>query len=271
MSSTTTSGEMAEVIKDQDNLEAEGNHEVAMHSSNEESEQDRVVDEALHTESGEGTDNNKEDEVMEVTQKVGDVNDKPTENMDEGIDALLESKEGEKVDDLEKYLEVLMMDSTMSIAKAKKCGDLVLIVPCPNRDHKANLPEGTGFFMLDLAEKARLTLDKQQELADFCHELYGCTGHVDCEFSLAEAIESEECPIEVFCMEGELKHLARTDTSCAQHSKSTTGIRQIIGNLIKLQIDMRRAANRAVKNGEKLPIFKVDGLVGGRPVQTITL
>ena len=261
--------EMPEVIKDQDNMGTGGNHEVDMHPSTEESEQDRKVDEALLTESGEGTDNNKKVEEMEVSEKVGDV--KPSENMDEGLEALLEGGDSEKADDLENYLEVLMMDSTMSIVKAQKCGDLALILPCPNRDHKVSLPDGTGFFMIDLAEKARLTKEKQLELADFCHELTGCTGHPDCEFSIADAIETDECPTEVFCMEGEVKHLARTDTSCAQHSKTTTGIRQIIGNLIRLQTDMRRAANRAVKHGANLPIIKVDSLIGGRPFLPITL
>ena len=48
MSATNTSEEMAKVIRDQDILGAEGNHEVTMHSSdNEESEQDQKVDEAL--------------------------------------------------------------------------------------------------------------------------------------------------------------------------------------------------------------------------------
>ena len=104
MTSTNISGEMAEVIKDQDNMGTGGNHEVDMHPSTEESEQDRKVDEALLTESGEGTDNNKKVEEMDVSQKVGDV--KPSENMDEGLEALLEGGDDEKVDDLENYLEV---------------------------------------------------------------------------------------------------------------------------------------------------------------------
>ena len=270
MSSTNTGEEMAKVIRDQDILGAEGNHEVTMHSSeNEESEQDQKVDEALLVKSGEGIDSTKDEEEMDVndsTPKVGDDKVKPTDKLDEpgiksqevssvelsgdkelALDEFFESNEGndndEKGEDLEQYLDVLMMDSTMSVVKAMKCGDLVLIVPCPNKDHKVNLNEGKGFFMVDLAEKARITLDKQLELADFCHELIGCTGYIDCEFSLADAIETDECPEEVFCTEGEVKHLARTDSSCVQHSRTTTGNRQIIINLIRLQSDLRRASN----------------------------
>ena len=87
MSSTNTSEEMAEVIRDQGNLGAEGNLEVTMHSSDkEESEQDPRVDEALQVKSGEGTDSTKVEEEMDVndsTPKVGDDNVKPTDKMDE--------------------------------------------------------------------------------------------------------------------------------------------------------------------------------------------
>ena len=76
MSSTNITEEMVEVIRDQGILGAEGNHEVTMHSSeNEESEQDPRVDEALQVKSGEGTDSTKVEEEMDVndsTPKVGD-------------------------------------------------------------------------------------------------------------------------------------------------------------------------------------------------------
>ena len=294
MSATNTSEEMAKVIRDQDILGAEGNHEVTMHSSDNESEQDHKVDEALMVKSGEGIDSTKVEEEMDVndsTPKVGDDKVKPTDTLDEPgiksqvvssaeligdkgltLDEFFEGNDNdEKGEDLEQYLDVIMMDSTMSVVKAMKCGDLVLIVPCPHKDHKVNVNEGTGFFMVDLAEKARTTLDKQHELADFCHELTGCTGNPGCEFSLADAIDTDECPDEVFCTEGEVKHLARTDSSCVQHSRTTTGHRQVIINLIRLQQEVRRASNRAVKFGENLPIIKVDSLVGGRPFLPITM
>ena len=75
MSATNTSEEMAKVIRDQDILGAEGNHEVTMHSSDSESEQDHKVDEALMVKSGEGIDSTKVEEEMDVndsTPKVGD-------------------------------------------------------------------------------------------------------------------------------------------------------------------------------------------------------
>ena len=38
------------------------------------------------------------------------------------------------LDDLDGYLDMIMLDQTMSIAKAKKGGDLVAIVECPCED-----------------------------------------------------------------------------------------------------------------------------------------
>ena len=157
----------------------------------------------------------------------------------------------------------------MTVVKAMKGGDVVFIVPCPHMDHKVNLNKGQGFFMVDLAEKARITKEKQLELEDYCNEMTGCVGYDDCTYSLADAIESTECPEEVFCIDK--KHLARTDCSCDQHSGTTTGNRQIFINLIRLQVELRRASNRAVKNGENLPIIKVPGLVNGRPFLPVTV
>ena len=191
------------------------------------------------------------------------------------LDSLFEENDGkiddERGEDLDQYLEVLMLDSTMTVVKAMKGGDVVLIVPCPHMDHKVNLNKGEGFFMVDLAEKARITKEKQLELADYCNEMTGCVGYDNCTYSLADAIESTDCPEEVFCIEGDKKHLARTDCSCDQHSGTTTGNRQILINLIRLQVELRRASNRAVKSGENLPIIKVAGLVNGRPFLPITV
>ena len=141
-------------------------------NDNEESEQGSKADEALQDESGKGAESTKVVEVMEVSNdipKVGTDNVKPTEQMDEagnthqevGITpnkedkdmTLQESNEAKdgKVDDdhdgdLDQYLDVLMMDSTMSIVKAMKGGDVVLMVPCPHMDHKVNLNKVQGFF-----------------------------------------------------------------------------------------------------------------------------
>ena len=46
------------------------------------------------------------------------------------------------LEDLDKYLDTLMLDMTMSIAKAKKGGDLVAIVECPHDEHKVDLTTG---------------------------------------------------------------------------------------------------------------------------------
>ena len=54
---------------------------------------------------------------------------------------------------------------------------------------------------------------------------------------------------EVFCLEGEPKHLARTDSSCDHHTGTTTGIREMIINLVRLQVEVCKASNRAVKQG----------------------
>ena len=48
-----------------------------------------------------------------------------------------------------------MLDMTMSIAKAKKGGDLVAIIACPNGDHKVDLKSGSGFFLIYAADIAR--------------------------------------------------------------------------------------------------------------------
>ena len=43
--------------------------------------------------------------------------------------------------DLDNYLDTLMLDMTMSIAKVKKGGDLVAIVECPHDEHKVKKPQ----------------------------------------------------------------------------------------------------------------------------------
>ena len=53
--------------------------------------------------------------------------------------------------DLDNYLDTIMLDMTMIIAKAKKGGDLVAIVECPHDEHKVDLFKGEGFFLIDAA------------------------------------------------------------------------------------------------------------------------
>ena len=83
-------------------------------------------------------------ETVEVdTKEAIDTSEKDASK--EGVDKALSEEEqaakaiGEaarnevaSLDDLDGYLDMMMMDQTMSIAKAKKGGDLVAIVECPN-------------------------------------------------------------------------------------------------------------------------------------------
>ena len=39
-----------------------------------------------------------------------------------------------------------MIDKTMSVVKAKKAGDLVAIIACPEEDHKVDLKVGKGLL-----------------------------------------------------------------------------------------------------------------------------
>jgi hypothetical protein len=106
------------------------------------------------------------------------------------------------MDDLDTYLDLVMIDETMSIAKAKKAGDVVALVVCPHEDHKVCLTEGSGSFMIDLAYIARKTRDCQLEFADNSKDMGGCIGYDDCTNSLADAIENADVPDSVLCMEG---------------------------------------------------------------------
>ena len=106
----------------------------------------------------------------------------------------------DQMEDLDTYLDLVMMDQTMSIAKAKKSGDVVVLVPCPHEDHKVCLTEGKGFFIMDLADLARKTRDGHLEFADNSKDMCGCIGYDGCTHSLADAIENAEVPDTVFCM-----------------------------------------------------------------------
>ena len=215
-----SSNDKAEVIVDQVE-EVVDNMEFMLDSSDlEDSEQGRKVDEAVHQVSGIGTDNAKLEDEMEVTvdnQKVGADTVKPEDEMEvtgninqkvgntnpTNEDEKLTLNESEEVKggtdevnlsgDLDQYLEILMMDNTMSVAKAMKGGDVVLLVPCPHMDHKVNLKDLKGFFMIDLADMARKTKDKQLEFADNSDLATGCIGH-ECTYSIADAIEATDCP-----------------------------------------------------------------------------
>ena len=148
------------------------------------------------------------------------------------------------VDDLDSNLDTMMLDMTMSIAKAKKGGDLVAIVECPDDDHNVDLNAGSGFFLKDAADVARKTLEGMLKYADDTQDVVGCAGHPDCTRTLAEAIEHSLMPDEVFCYEGHPNHLARVDSPCSSHAATTSGQRQVIVNLCKLQAEVRKGSNK---------------------------
>ena len=115
---------------------------------------------------------------------------------------------------LDKYLDNIMVDMTMSHVKAKKAGDLVANVVCSDEIHKVDLKAGTGFFLIACADLARKTAEGMLAYADSTQDIQGCVGHSDCIGTLAEAIENSEMPDEVFCYEGTTKHLTGLDEPC---------------------------------------------------------
>ena len=74
-------------------------------------------------------------EIKRTPQEVSEIALKALENMED--------------------LDMMMIDQTMTIAKAKKAGDMVAIIACPHDDHKVDLTTGRGFFQIDLADVAR--------------------------------------------------------------------------------------------------------------------
>ena len=93
--------------------------------------------------------------------------------------------------------------------------------------------------------------------ADTTQDIQGCLVHSDCTSTLAEAIESSEMPDEVFCYEGTTKHLTGVDEPCLKHPLTASGMRQVIMNLVKLHVAIRKVANRAVKAKVDLPAIRI--------------
>ena len=79
----------------------------------------------------------------------------------------------------------MMLDKTMSIAKAKKASDLVAIIACPHGDRKVELKVGRGFFLIDAADITRKTMEGMLGFADSTQDLVGCAGYPDCNANLA--------------------------------------------------------------------------------------
>ena len=101
--------------------------------------------------------------------------------------------------------------------------------------------------------------------------ILSCAGYPDCTHNLAQAIENSELPDEVFCFEGHPNHLARIDSPCNDHAATTSGQRQVIVNLCKLQAEVRKGSNKAVKAKANLPIIKIVGIAGDMPIVPILL
>ena len=78
-------------------------------------------------------------------------------------------------------------------------------------------------------------------------------------------------PEEVFCFEGVTKHLTGFDLPCESHASTTSGQRQVLVNFCKLQAAIRKESNRAVKAKANLPVIKIIGIAGDRPIVPITL
>ena len=93
---------------------------------------------------------------------------------------------------LEQYLDNIMVDMTMSHCKAKKSGDIVAIVVCPDESHKFDLEACTGFFLIDAADLSKNTAEGMMAYADSTQDIQGCLGHSDCTSTLAEAIERSD-------------------------------------------------------------------------------
>ena len=110
----------------------------------------------------------------------------------------------DNMDDLDNYLDTMMMDQTMSIAKAKKAGDLVAIIMII----KWTSPQAGFFPQIDVDDVARKTMQGMLTFADETNDMTGCVGYLDCTYRLAEAIENTEVPDQVFCMEDNPNHLA---------------------------------------------------------------
>ena len=140
-------------------------------------------------------------EAIDTSEKDAskEVDDKALSEEEQAAKAIGEAARYEvaSLDDLDGYLDTMMMDQTMSIAKAKKGGDLVAIVECPNDDHNVDLNVGRGFFLIDCADVARKTLEGMLKYADDTQDVVGCAGHPDCTSTLAEAMEHTMLPDEL--------------------------------------------------------------------------
>ena len=65
--------------------------------------------------------------------------------------------------------------------------------------------------------------------------------------------------------------LARTDSPCEIHPGSTNGLRQVVTNLVKLQVEVPKASSKAVREKANLPIMRITGLLVDRPFFPVTI
>ena len=105
-----------------------------------------------------------------------------------------------------------------------------------------------------------------QAFADSTQDIQGCVGHPECSITMAQAIEISDLPEEVFCYEGTNKHLTGIDELCVIHAPTTSGLRQVIMNLVKLHVDIRKVSNKAMKAKVNFPAIRIVGIGGERPI-----
>ena len=61
------------------------------------------------------------------------------------------------------------------------------------------------------------------------------------------------------------------DEPCLTNALTTSGLRQVIMNIVKLHVAIRKGANRAVKTKVDLPAIMIGGIEGERSVVPISL
>ena len=137
------------------------------------------------------TDNN-ETELGKVAANVTNKVQVDDGNKDEGDGGKEEeAMEGDKpaeVPDLDQQLANIMVGKTMSTCKAKKAGDIVTIIVCPDESHEFDLKACTGYFLVAAADLARKTSEGMLLLAyvDGMIDISGCLGHPKWTVSLAD-------------------------------------------------------------------------------------
>lgn len=234
------------------------NSEVEMEDVNKAAEQGEDSDEGI-------LDNNLLDEEEDMSECEDDEDDDdniaPKEGGKEVVKVVTE------VISSAEAIHRLMGDSTMKSLHASKAPDMVCIVACPVHDF--NVGEGSGFFLIDMADLARKTMGDLMNWVDNCSAEVGCYGHDDCEENMQEAIENGNLPDEVYCLVSGEPHTAPTDAPCERHPE-TSGLHQVANCLAKLIRMYRKKASQAVNRKADLPGMTIT-VLGNKPVLPVML